>query len=118
MIPESVKVGPHTYSVGNDDRELRIAGREMDADLIGHSDHVHLRITVESGLAHSLEQETVLHEVLHCVFSITNLADELNEKDEGNEEKFIQRISPLLLQVIQENPELMRYLYEKEADSA
>jgi hypothetical protein len=48
-------------------------------------------------------RETILHEMLHCIFEHTGV-------DPDEHETLIRSISPLLLHTIRENPNLIRWL--------
>jgi len=48
-------------------------------------------------------RETVLHEMLHCIFEHTGV-------DPEEHETLIRSISPLLLETLRRNPELVEWL--------
>jgi hypothetical protein len=61
--------------------------------------------SVDAGL--DVQAVTLLHEVIHAVFSQVGMRDTL---DHNVEEAVIKRQTPLLLQVLRENPKLIEYL--------
>jgi hypothetical protein len=90
-MPATIKVGPHTFTV------LR---KTPNGDH-GECDISNLKIGVKRGLKRSLAQDALLHEVLHaCVHP-----DMPHE-----EEEFVTSVTPRLLQVMQDNPELIAFL--------
>ena|ERR1700677_2215579 len=97
-MPAAVKVGPHVYKV------LRKSKSQMPDDL-GSCDCSLLQIWVRQRLRKSKAQEIFLHEALHaCLHSVANGGSKNEEED------FVEALSPVLLQVLQDNPELVEYL--------
>jgi len=97
-MPKSIKVGPHTYTV------LRKQASAFD-EAIGFCDNNSLQIWIKKRLRKSKAQEILLHEVLHtvtlqCLDGVKELGDE----------SFVTATAPVLLQVIQDNPDLLEYL--------
>ena len=97
-MPKTIKVGAHTYSV------LRKTKAQMNTDL-GGCDCNLLQITVQQRLKKSKAKEILVHELLHACTHPSFLG---NEK--FTDEDFVTAVAPVLLQVIQENPELVAYL--------
>lgn len=97
-MPSTVKVGPHVYSI------LRLPKKQMEGDL-GSCDFTTLTIRVRSGLRKSKSREILLHEVLHAT-THPSVCDEKPMLDE----EFVTAVSPVLLQVLQENPPFVEYL--------
>lgn len=106
MIPKKVKVVGKTYSITEDDflfqdghasgickpwkTEIRIASGELDPQQV---------------------QDTLLHEVFHAVFSEMGLTTDFKEDDD--EEKIVRRMATGWLQVMQDNPQLVKFLAKK-----
>lgn len=61
-------------------------------------------IAIREGLSEDQTSDTLLHEVLHAVFLATGL------NGEDREEELIERLTPMLLQVIRDNPDLIQTL--------
>lgn len=96
-MPKTVKVGVHTYSVVRKPKILL-------PDRLGECDFDGLQILVRERLKKSIARETLLHELLHaCTYP------SLNDKTLTDED-FVTAVSPALLQVLQDNPELVEYL--------
>jgi hypothetical protein len=96
-MPKTVKVGVHTYSI------LRKSKSQMGDDL-GTCDFNELQILLRKQLRKSVSKETLIHEILHAA-----TYPSLNEKTMTDED-FVTAVSPVLLQVLQDNPELVEYL--------
>ena len=91
LMPTTIKVGPHVYDVV----------RKTPNGDHGLFDPATLKIGVKRGLKRSLAQDALLHEVLHsCVQPDTP----------KEEEEFVTSVTPRLLQVMQDNPQLLEYL--------
>ena len=95
-LPCSVQIGPFTY-------EVRPTNNE---DIIGETHNEELRIEIREGLPPQLEKETLLHEILHAIFFTLGL------KTKMDEERIVETVSPILLDVIRRNPDLKMYLFE------
>jgi hypothetical protein len=96
-MPKTVKVGAHVYTV------LRKSKAQLTGN-VGECDFDGLQILVRERLKKSVAKETLLHELLHAV-----VYPSLNGKT-ATDEDFVTSMAPVLLQVIQENPELLEYL--------
>ncbi|MGA7887641.1 MAG: hypothetical protein WCA44_18050 [Acidobacteriaceae bacterium] len=96
-MPAAVKVGPHVYRVllvaaqmPKIDGETPNACIDLDA----------LTVKVAARLRRSKMQELSLHEFLHAMWP----------KGYGFEEELVTALAPRLLQLLRDNPELVRYL--------
>lgn len=95
-MPKSIKVGAHVYTV------LRKSKGQMSG--VGECDFDGTQILVRKRLKKSVAKETLLHELLHaCIYP------SFNDKSTTDEE-FVLALAPVLLQVIQDNPDLLEYL--------
>lgn len=106
-LPTSVEVGPFRYEVSIDPDELAHTCRSEHADLMGHTNHRHLRIVLDVSLAPDMLAETLMHEVLHAVFEVNGLSDEWGAE---REEAVVRRTSPMLVEVLRRNPELVAFV--------
>lgn len=70
------------------------------------------RISLDKGLPFERQRETLLHESLHAMFSITNLDTILSREAEGLDEHIVSVLSPVLLAFLRENPRTVAYLQE------
>jgi hypothetical protein len=98
-MPKTVKVGTHVYTV------LRKPKSQMPDGEIGGCDFDSLQIVVQKGLRRSKAKEILVHETLHtCTYPL------LKDEKKRTDEQFITGVAPVLLQVLQDNPELVAYL--------
>lgn len=92
----------------------KIYWSEEDADeMYGKTDHSTKVITIYQCKTEEILKETLLHELLHVVMedkaeAIFNFDPDKKEYDK--EENLIRLISPVLMQIINDNPELWRFL--------
>ena len=99
-MPKTVRVGPHVYSV------LRKPGSGIPDDGLGYCDLNGLQILIRQRLRKSKAQEILTHEILHaCTYPAL-----VDEDKRYSDEEFIESMSPVLLRVIQDNPDLLEYL--------
>jgi hypothetical protein len=103
--PKSVQVGPHPYSVRVSASGIAARSHQESTCLSGHTDLDLCEITIDPKMVLSQKQDTLLHEVLHALFSLVGC--ELSHDDE---EKLVRRLAPALLQAMQANPALVNYL--------
>lgn len=95
--PKKVKVAAHTYRIARSKKKTE--GDE------GRCQFTETSIYIMPRLPLAKEQEVLLHELLHaCAYP------GIGDEDAPLEEKFVTIVAPVLLQVIQENPELIEFL--------
>lgn len=63
-------------------------------------------ILIEGKNASASQALTLLHEVLHACFAAAGISDTVSSEQE---ESVANRLSPILMTVLQENPDLVRY---------
>lgn len=99
-LPETVQVGPYTFTVNLVD-EITSAAEEIYGlcrlDL--------LTITLRDGLAADATAENLVHEWLHALWFAARLPEKL-------EEEIVGRLAPGLLDGLRRNPQLLEYLAE------
>lgn len=105
--PSPIKVGPYEYTI-----HFR---PERAMDLFGY-----LAITfttkqvilVSAGMAGGHLRETVLHEIMHTCQNIKDRmgVDGLDSDGTMTADEFIERTAPELLEVLKDNPELVKWL--------
>lgn len=97
-----LKVGPHIYDVKY---EEKLMGAHHTEGL--HTLHA-LEMYINNECTEQIQKEIFLHELLHACISLTGLDYRLNNKEVITEEDVVRSISPILLQVIQDNPKIFR----------
>ena len=96
-MPSTVKVGPHVYPII---RKPKSAMKDH-----GLCDWDRVQIWIRARLKRTKAKEVLLHEVLHaCTYPM------MAEVEGKTDENFVNVVAPVLLQVMQDNPELMEYL--------
>lgn len=99
--PGTIDVGPHRYRVVVDHDGL------LDSDhKAGHCSASRLVIAVDADQEPSQMADTVVHEVVHALLAVSGLDDDI-------EERVCLALGPGLLGVLQDNPELVRWLAAK-----
>ena len=78
-------------------------GGTTDPDSLGEWDARNAIVHYDPTQTMPVLRETVLHEMLHCVFEHTGV-------DPEEHETLIRSISPLLLELLRRNPELVEWL--------
>lgn len=97
-----VTVGPLTYRVLFD----QDAALELEDDS-GRCLAERGELWIHSQLGESQVRETVLHELLHALLSLTGLDMDLGEK---KAEDTCRRLAPALLDLLQRNPLVVNFL--------
>jgi hypothetical protein len=110
MVPERIVIGPHTYRVELDTGAACRSNRNPDA--MGCSDPRALVMTLAADLAPSQLADTLLHEVMHAVY--TNAGQPAAE---GSEEAFIGAVASGLLDTLRRNPDLAKLLCTAEQEA-
>jgi len=104
--PTQVWVGPFPYRVEYNDAAIdNICVREQK-DVIGHTDHRAITITIRESMSEQQIRDTLLHEILHCIFGVSGLY----ERKEPTEEEIVSSIAPTLVWALRVNRELVEYL--------
>lgn len=117
-MPRRLKVGARPYIVKTQ-RNLTIHASDavyvqeewVHEDMLqlrGMHDAEELVIVLESGMPLALTQETYLHEALHAVVKSAYLNDLLIEGQA--EEALVKRLTPAMLQLLQDNPKFVSFL--------
>lgn len=109
--PRTIKIGPHRYTVRVDKARIDHHAHEIGDPLAGACEHDELEIAVDPNLVPSKQREIVLHESLHGMIATSGLGILIGHK---REERACRLLAPLLLQVIRDNPALIRYLQQTE----
>jgi hypothetical protein len=115
--PQQIKIGKVVYNVEVVDKVppagavSGLSGKTCDKTALerGWCD-TQYRIYLEAGRSLKQEQTTLLHEIQHGI-----LGTELSER-ETTYHKFIYKLAPKLLDVLQDNPELFQYLTSGEPE--
>ena len=102
-IPTTLRIGPHTYDIRHDPETAK---RVRAAGHAGNSEAQQLLIQLDTDQPHTQLADTLIHESLHCMWNQTSLPAGLS----AEEEAVVLALSPLLLGMLRDNPELVAYL--------
>lgn len=108
--PKHVQVGPFRYRLVLDRAAIdRISAAEGDRHQ-GLSDTDRLVVTVDPDLHPQIVRETVVHELLHCCFSLIGASDALSH---DAEESVVRRLAPVLYGALRANKGLVSWLVDE-----
>lgn len=107
QLPDHVLVGPYRYELAADKAQINQRSVDGSMFLRGETDYHALLIVVDPDLAPTKLAETILHEVLHTVTSMCGVIDDIGSKEE---ERYVARLAPALLDVLRRNPDLVAFL--------
>jgi hypothetical protein len=116
-LPTSIAVGRWVYSVSEDAQQWAEFGAfgTTEATQFGLTNHHQLRIVLNPGVAPRQKADTLLHEVLHCIWEVGAVTKRKEMADGVDaEELTIGQLTPWLALVLVENPDLVTYLDDPE----
>ena len=106
--PRRVKVSWSWWEISWDPDRVTELGGEAGGG-VSRADHSAIAVT-KLPESRPYEQMTVLHEVLHAAWAATGLDDQTCD----HEEVIVSTLAPVLLAVIRDNPDLIKYLTASE----
>lgn len=106
-FPDHVDVGPFRYTIIRNELARLRAQEAAQTILLGQTDHDKLTIIFDEKMHANLARETLMHELLHVVNQVTGLRFKWGN---AKEERIVQRLSPILLELLQRNPDVVKYL--------
>lgn len=113
-FPKSIRVGQVVYMVTNDpDMWMQVEHHTQTKGYYGHTDNHRAIIYLNPETAFSVQRLTLWHEVLHAVLECAAGAPDwtdLGKDRDAREESVIRRIEAPTLNVLADNPELVKYL--------
>jgi len=103
-IPDAIKVGGFAYQI------LADGSKEVDLAEDGYQALTsHRELTIALSERHiKMQQESLLHEILHCIALYTNLTKVWGDSAED----YVFRLSRALYAVLKDNPAFLVYLAE------
>lgn len=105
--PKTITAGPYEYVVLVDTAAMNARSVASEIGLRGETDHHTLTITLDAELSPVKLAETLLHEALHTLTTMVGIVDDLGPKEE---ERFVARLAPVLLDLLRRNPTLVAFL--------
>lgn len=108
VIPVAVQIGPYLYTVErNQTAALQAKVENRSASCVGSNDPGAQVIRIDPEQGPDSTVDTLLHEVLHAVWSLVGLHEGTASK---YEEQVIAALSPSLLDTLRRNPDFVRCL--------
>jgi len=102
-LPDHVLIGPYRYSI-----HLTQQVKPKAEGRIGRIMFRKLRIEISNRVSVGRQQETLLHEILHGLWETVGLPD----GEKTSDESVIKSLSPILLDTLRRNPDVLAYLLE------
>ncbi len=112
--PTQVWVGATPYSISYDHDELMKFNGEKQRSFLGVSNHHNLFIIIDGNAAEQVIRDTLMHEIMHCLFTEAGLAPMIGQLDE---EELCSTLSPRLVSMLRVNPEVSAYLLRSTDDT-
>lgn len=107
-LPKQIKVGPFTFEVTNDPKRWEKATQNMEAS--GVCDTEEMVIYLDPAVKDHTKRSVVLwHEIMHAVWDATCHDMDLRDLEKA-EESFVAASAPVFVQVLRDNPDLVKYL--------
>lgn len=116
QMPERIKVGRNVYTVVCSKESWHDLTQESAVNQHDHGASQHHRLLIAVNPSDALHQQadTIIHEVLHCIWFQSNM-DSVNPPEESHREEItISQMSPWLTMVLAENPELALFIQNPE----
>lgn len=107
-LPKTVTIGPFKCSVVCTEYAIEKASLEEGVELDGQWQPRSQVIVIRPGMAADQEAETLVHEVLHGLMEM--IGAELEVPLEIDREGLVTKLSPVLLDTLRRNPQMVRYL--------
>lgn len=110
-VPKFIKLGTYNLAVKTDQAnwdKLKLEGTNAH-DKVGFYKGQDETIHIAPGQSLNYERDTVLHEVLHGIVAQAGSLQAMDFTDDM-EENLILLMTPWLLMVLQDNPDLVEYL--------
>jgi hypothetical protein len=104
VIPAHVDIGPHRYVI---DSSPETGVLLHDEENCGDSRPDRCLVRVDASRPPTKVAKTLLHELIHCVWSHTPLRV---AEFSGREEEIVSALAPWLLDMLRRNPDLVAYL--------
>lgn len=101
---KSIKIGSFNYEIYE---TTHVSNNDH-----GETDNDEKRILINTNYSLQVIRDTLLHEIQHAIYHDTFAFDQGGKIDpETHEERAIRLLTPGLMQVMQDNPELVEFLF-------
>jgi homospermidine synthase len=108
--PSEVKVGPFTFKIIWSQQKLMVAARTMGQDVFGQSYMDRLRIIIDDSRPLVAMQNTLMHEIFHCMVWAYDIPVPKIDSEHDMEEQFTCRIDTPFLLLLKENRSVFDWL--------
>lgn len=110
--PIKIRVGPHNYSVLWSQKQWQDhLTKTQIKEACGYTRALTTQIFVKGWeLSITQQKETLVHELFHAVFNLTNFEFQEHKKIKDTEEHIVLMVSPWWAMIIKENPDLLAWL--------
>jgi Zn-dependent peptidase ImmA (M78 family) len=108
-IPSQIKIGTQVFDVKLRDRK---DDGMLNDSTFGYTLGTENLIIIDASLKFSKQRVTLVHEILHALFSVFDNSVKPTKKDDFEvwEHYFIGLYEEPLVMIIKDNPELLKYL--------
>lgn len=106
-LPRLIRVGARRYTVRCNQSAIDSESVEAGAELHGVTNNTAMRIVLNPKNSEDRQRDTLLHEALHAMFNVAGIDQDLGS---DTEERVVNRLAPILLDVLTRNPALTEYL--------
>lgn len=107
-LPSKVKINTYNYVIKEEDNP-----RFEDGPAWGYCDYVKQEIVVKKNATKERKRNVVLHEIMHAIFESVHASPSSMRADEV-EEYYVVHGAPILVDVLRDNPALVKYLTHKD----
>lgn len=108
-LPSKVKINTYTYTL-KEENDPRF---DDGADAWGYCDYDNQEIVIKKNATKERKRNIVLHEIMHAVFESVHASPRSMRADEI-EEYYVVHSAPILVDVLRDNPNLVKYLTHKD----
>lgn len=110
-LPSKVKINTYTYTISEEDEPT--SSKIPDQAVWGFCDWTKQEIVIRKGCTTERKRNTLLHEIMHAVFESVHANPSSMRADEI-EEYFVVHGAPILVDVLRDNPAVVKYLVSKD----
>ena len=111
-MPESVLIGPHTFSLNVNSAAVDAECVRSGRTLFGYTELGAQSIFLVGAprLVGTMLREVAVHECLHAIFDSCGLSHGLRQNNTYSEEALVQSIDTAVLSLMRDNPALVAWL--------
>lgn len=111
-FPRSIRIGHLVYKIACVSRAEIMEQPGVPFECDGYTSHLRQQIWVAKDLCLEQKQETLIHEIEHCVVHVAFPLETAWLK--RHEENYVSRTAGPRMQAYRDNPSVRKYLFEKD----